>query len=111
MSHAARRGHTGPRQGGSQQLPELTNTRNAWDSHVRPAGIHPDVWAVAVELGLNSRPRSVRKMQALYMRLMDSAVSDFDFGAVVLTYLTRTGSRAVDVAVGERVTRRLMKGK
>lgn len=30
MSHAALRGHTGPRQGDSQQLPELTNTRNAY---------------------------------------------------------------------------------
>ena len=109
MSHAALRGQTRPRQGDSQQLPELTNTRSAWDGHVRPSDIHPDVWAVALDLGLNTRARSVRKMQALYERLMEGAMADFDFGAVVLTYLTRNGSRAVDTAVGERVTRRVLK--
>ena len=109
MSAPALRGQHQPRQGDSQQLPELTNPRMAWDSHARPDDIHPDVWAVALDLGLNTRARSVRKMQALYERLMEGAMADFDFGAVVLTYLTRHGSRPVDVAVGERATRRLMR--
>ena len=44
----------------------------------------------------------------MYTRFIESAQTDYDFGGVVLTYLTRRGSVPVDIHVGERVARRLV---
>jgi len=55
---------------------------------------------------------SPSRLHAMYERVTANADADFDFGAHVLTYLSKTrhASIPVDVAVGDRVVKRLMKG-
>lgn len=49
------------------------------------------------------------RVRAMYRAALASANADHDFGAHVLTYLTKHGSRPVDLAVGERVTARMIR--
>ena len=72
----------------------------------QPCPHHPDVHAAAAAVGM-TRPRALDALQRLYDRLVANADADFDFGSAVLTYMTRHGSRPVDLAVGERVAWRL----
>ena len=55
---------------------------------------------------------SPSRLHAMYRRVMASTDADWDFGAHVLTYLSRNrrGSIPVDGAVGERAIKRLSKG-
>lgn len=108
MSPPALRGTSHPALGDSAPATvPVTNTQGMG----QPCPYHPDVLAAAEQLG-TTRPSTLRWLQSTYDRLVESACVDFDFGVVVLTYLDRRGqSRPVDVAVGERVTRRLQRSR
>ena len=63
----------------------------------------PDVERVWTECQAAGVPVSRRYLRGLYSLYLENAQTDWDFGGWVLTYLTRSGSRPVDGAVGERV--------
>lgn len=70
--------------------------------------LHPDVIAAAAAAGI-TRDRDLRHLQRTYDRMLATADADHDFGGHVLTmHDKRTRqTRPVDLAVGERATRRL----
>lgn len=76
----------------------------------QPCPYHPDVMAVAQQMGI-TRERGVRHLQRLYDQMVANADADFDFGGHVLTYMTRRGSVPVDTATGERATKRVLAGR
>lgn len=88
------------------QPPDWAN--NPKPSIEQPCPFHPDVIASARAIGMQ-RDRDLRHLQRLYDRFTANADADYDFGGHVLTYLRRRGSVPVDIATGERATKRLMK--
>lgn len=67
-----------------------------------------ELWALATlrEAGVYVSPSRLRKM---YRRVMASADADHDFGAHVLTMVRNRQSVPVDLEVGERAVKRVMR--
>lgn len=85
--------------------------RDASRTQVGPSGV--ELCPVEVEVLAQVRETgayiSPSRLHGMYVRFVESGQADWDFGGAVLTYLTRGGSRPVDLAVGERVARRLIR--
>lgn len=70
----------------------------------------PDELAVYAAIRAAGQYISPSRLHAMYLAVTANADTDFDFGSV-LTYMSkrRRASVPVDMAVGERATRQLMK--
>lgn len=84
--------------------------RDASRTQVGPSEVHlcPEEVEVLAQVRESGQYISPSRLHAMYTRFIESAQTDYDFGGVVLTYLTRRGSVPVDIHVGERVARRLV---
>ena len=74
-------------------------------------GLCPDELAVYAAIRAAGQYISPSRLHAMYLAVTANADADFDFGSSVLTYMSkrRHASVPVDMAVGERATRQLMK--
>ena len=107
MTALALRGTPNPEQG------EAHRKANRSETAPSIGQLCPDELRVLREIRQAGGSIKPSKLHAIYERVTANADADFDFGAHVLTYLSKTRHASIpaDIAVGERAVRRIERNR
>ena len=103
MTAVALQGQPQPRQGDDQRDASRDKLASSIES------LCPDERVVYDAIRAAGSYISPSRLHAIYEHVTANADVDFDFGAHVITYLTRHGSRPADLATGEKAVHHLMR--
>ena len=105
MTAVALQGQPQPRQGDDQR----DASRDKLARSIGSPCLSADERAVYNAIRAAGGYISPSRLHAIYEHVTANADVDFDFGAHVITYLTRHGSRPADLATGEKAVHHLMR--